>query len=361
MSAGTPTERIVGSAEETRPAGSWPRLLATVAAVVTLSAVLSHLIAAALSVGYPAVNRLAVRPDLPGAPVAVLGSSITLYGVGHEGLASTLGRPLREWFVPSGSPAEIETLQSESGGITTTVVGVSMYDMNELVLADRRPELVPLRRATADLLEMNADWVFTKRILSQYLLHAVARVFPVAGKSDLVMVGLRNAARAAAAAPWTLPMPAAGGGPDSTVTETIVFDPRMIPEAERTLDAWPTDLRLRTIANYRAAGRDRHAFFGPKWLALRRLTRVALQRGTAIVILFPVSPLYTREFVDTASRTAFEREIEALAEEFPAGVVLRMDREHALQSDAAFRDPVHLGPEGRRHVTEAVAARLLHP
>src|SRR5258705_11426742 len=132
MSCSAPAGRVVTSAEVETRGGSWRRLIFTVAAVFGLSAGLSHLVAAALGVGYAPVNRLAVRPDLPGSPVAVLGSSITLYGIAHEALANTLGRPLREWFVPSRSPAEIETLQSEVVPVGDTVVGVPIYDMNEL-------------------------------------------------------------------------------------------------------------------------------------------------------------------------------------------------------------------------------------
>jgi hypothetical protein len=40
-------------------------------------------------------------------------------------------------------------------------------------------------------------------------------------------------------------------------------------------------------------------------------------------------------------------------------VILRLDLDPALQSERAFRDLVHLGPEGRRHATDAVATLLL--
>jgi hypothetical protein len=340
--------------------GSWRRLLGTAAAVLALSAGLSHLTAAALGVRFASVSHLSVRPDLRGRPLVLLGSSITLYGLDQEALATAIGRPLTARFVPSGSPAELETLQAEVDPVSATVVGLSIYDMNELVLADRRPELVPIRRAVADLREAGADWPFTKRVLGQYLLHGATRAFPTAGKSDLVMVGVRRVAREAAAGRWPFGRPSAlrppgGGG----ATPAILFDPRGATDRERTLDSWPREERLRNIANYGITGRDRHAFFGPKFLALRRLATAAVARGETVVVVFPVSPPYAVEFLDAAARVRFEQELAALATAAPAVVILRLDLDPALQSERAFRDLVHLGPEGRRHATDAVATLLL--
>ena len=339
-------------------AGSWRRLLGTAAAVLVLSAGLSHLTAAALGVSFAPVSRLSVRPDLQGRPMALLGSSIALYGLDHDALAAARARPLRAWFVPTGSPAELEALQSEVPPEATTIVGISIYDMNELVLADRRAEMVPIHRAVADLRESDADWAFTKRVLGQYLLQGATRAFPTAGKSDLVMIGLRRAAGEAAGGRWPFgraaSAPPAGGG----VVPAVVFDPRSVPERERTLDEWSPDERLRSVANYRAAGRDRHAFRGPKHLALRRLMSAAAARGDAFVVVFPVSPLYAGEFLDPTAREGFERLLADLARSVPAVGVLRVDRVPALHSERAFRDLVHLGPEGRHRATAAVAGAL---
>lgn len=339
-------------------AGSWRRLLGTAAAVLVLSAGLSHLTAAALGVSFASVSRLSVRPELGGRPLALLGSSIALYGLDHDALAAARRRPLRAWFVPTGSPAELEALQPEVPADATTIVGISIYDMNELVLADRRAELVPIRRAVADLRASDADWPFAKRVLGQYLLQGATRAFPTAGKSDLVMIGLRRGAGEAVAGRWPFgraaSAPPAGGG----ATPAVNFDPRGVPERERTLDEWSLDERLRSVANYRAAGRDRHRFFGPKHLALRRLASAAATRGDAVVVVFPVSPLYGGEFLDPTARDGFERELADLARAVPAVSVLRLDRDPDLRSERAFRDLVHLGPEGRRHATGAVAGLL---
>ena len=338
-------------------AGSWRRLLGTAAAVLVLSAGLSHLTAAALGVSFASISRLSVRPDLRGRPMALLGSSIALYGLDHEALAAARQRPLRAWFVPAGSPAELEALRPEVPPEATTIVGISVYDMNELVLADRRAELVPIRRAVADLRESDADWPFAKRVLGQYLLQGANRAFPTAGKSDLVMIGLRRAAGEAAGGRWPFGR-AASGPPPGGATPAVTFDPRGVPERERTLDAWSLDERLRSVANYRAAGRDRHGFFGPKHLALRRLISAATARGDAVVVVFPVSPLYAGEFLDPTARESFEQLLADLARSVPAVGVLRVDRDPALHSERAFRDLVHLGPEGRRHATAAVAGLL---
>ena len=338
---------------------SWRRLLGTGAAVLVLSAGLSHLVAAALGVAYASVGRLSVQPDRRGPPIAVLGSSLTLYGLDHEALATALGRPVTALFVPSGSPAELETLQAEVAAASTTVVGVSIYDMNELVLADRRPELVPLGRAMADLWETGADWPFAKRVLGQYVLHATARAFPTAGKSDLVMVGIRRVARDLAGRRSSVRSVAAPPLDGAVAPPAVAFDPRAVPDRERTLEEWPLEERLRSVANYRASGREQHAFRGPKSLALRRLASATAARGEVVVVVFPVSLTYAREFLDAAATARLEQELDSLARAVPAVAVLRLDRDPALRSDRAFRDLVHLGSDGRRRATEALAALLL--
>jgi hypothetical protein len=62
------------------------------------------------------------------------------------------------------------------------------------------------------------------------------------------------------------------------------------------------------------------------------------------------------EFLDPTARARFEDELDAVATAVPAAALLRLDRDPALQSDRAFRDLVHLGPDGRHRATEAVAA-----
>jgi hypothetical protein len=172
----------------------------------------------------------------------------------------------------------------------------------------------------------------------------------------MVMTGLRRAALdlAAGRRPSREPGPPAG----PAAGEAVVFDPRMVPDTEDRLDEWTPERRLRSLAGFRATGRDRHGFFGVKWRALRRLAAAAPAEGATVLVVFPVSPLYEREFLGTSGREQFEAVLQDVARAAPRATILRLDADPALRQDRVFRDLVHLGPEGRRRATEAVVAAL---
>jgi hypothetical protein len=195
-------------------------------------------------------------------------------------------------------------------------------------------------------------------VLGQYLLHAAAFVFPTAGKSDLVMVGVRRAFRELAGRATASGSATAAAPAEPLGAVTVAFDPRAASGPERTLDSWPAEERLRSIANFRVFGRDRHSFAGPKSRSLRRLTAAAAARGGVVVVVFPVSRLYAGEFLDAGTTSQFERELDALSGAVPSAVMLRLDRDPALATDGAFRDLVHLAAGGRRTATAALAAVL---
>ena len=57
-----------------------------------------------------------------------------------------------------------------------TIIGVSVYDLNEHHSADARANIVPLGQTISDLRESKADWQFSKGLLSQYPLALVRRL-----------------------------------------------------------------------------------------------------------------------------------------------------------------------------------------
>jgi hypothetical protein len=232
------------------------------------------------------------------------------------------------------------------------IIGVSAYDLNEHQLCDSRAHIVPLGQTIKDLWHSKVGWQFSKRVLSQYPLALTRTVFPTAGRSDAVLVGLRRKARGLVG----LSASAEDKGNSLVLPTHDVMD---FGDSTEKLSDWPKDKILRRLALQRSLIQGKHAFVGPKRLALLRMLNRA-KGGRVIVAVMPVAPTYGREFLTPEVNQSFEKELEDAIRVSPDSLIVRLDKLPALQSDEYFSDFVHLNGAGRRIATEAFLKELKH-
>ncbi|MFO1313546.1 MAG: hypothetical protein U1F41_15940 [Burkholderiales bacterium] len=279
--------------------------------------------------------------------VALLhGSSIAYDGIDWSRVASALGGRIESWATAGSSPSEWEYFDRSIAGATETIIVVSAYDLNEHWLSDYRAAIVPFGDAMRDMRLCGFDKDLCKRILSQYPQELVRVLFPSAGRSDGVLVGLRaklvplltrqsddDSARAPAAVP----------GPSDNVEK---------------LSEWPVARLQRRLALLEQAITRRHAFDGPKRRSLERLIRSARARGTVTIVVMPVSGVYRQSFLTPQLMAALDNEVDNLASRDSGVSAIRLDRLQALDDDALFADFVHLNKFGQAIATSALLERI---
>lgn len=324
------------------------RLAALLLLVLGLSSAVSHFL-----VHWLEIRTVGPSWDTFGGgtnqPVQVLGSSLTLLGVDWQGIATELGRPVVTFGVPAASPAEIEAAWVSPPAVAVTVVGISLFDMNESSVSDFRAEVVPLTRTLADLRATRTPMSLTKRVLSQYPLKAVRVLFPTAGRSIAVMVGLRGKLRAVLRGGR-----AGGGNPGGDEAMNAVQG-----EARKDrLSDWPEDQRLRNVAIMRDRFAGTVLFGGVKQLALERLVAGIERRDQVLLVVLPLSPTFGEAFITPAAQAAFEGQLRALQQRHPGTSVLRLDQDSRFARNDFYFDLAHLNAYGREVATEAVAGRL---
>jgi hypothetical protein len=226
------------------------------------------------------------------------------------------------------------------------IIGASIYDLNEYHLCDGRANVVPIAQTIKDLWQCRAGWQFSKRLLSQYPLDYLRKLFPTAGKSDAVLVGLRRrlgerfksiSAEEERANSLVLPSQAVLNFGDSD---------------ERVSD-WSRSKILRRLALTRAEIQGMHSFEGPKKLAFLRMLQRAQRNGRVIVVVMPVAPEYAREFLTPEVRANFEGFLAKARNAVPEASWMRLDQLSALDSNEYYGDFVHLNGAGRRIATAA--------
>lgn len=296
-------------------------------------------------------NPAALSTDLIGAtnrgvPALVMGSSLMYYGLDWQSLSATLRRPVRTLGLPSGSMSELQVFQPRYAPAPLTVVGASVYDLNEHFLCDYHADTVPLARTVGDLWECHADWAYAKRVLSQYPLCGVRWLFPTAGRSLGVMVGLRTKLRA-----W-----AGRGG--KAEGEGLTLNQAGITAAVERVSDWPEARILRNLSQLRASAQGLQSFDGPKNLAFRRVLRRATAQGQAVVVVFPVSPPYGNTFVNAKVADQFEAALARAQRESPDVRWVRLDQVPELRPARLYWDLVHLNTEGQRLTTRVVQEQL---
>lgn len=273
--------------------------------------------------------------------------------ISWQRVSDTVATTIENWFVAGSSPSEWEVLQHQAPDVHLTFIAVSAYDLNEDFSCDYRADVVPFRQTVNDLRQSHSDWQFSKRILSQYPLKYVRILFPTVGRSDGVMVGLRGGF-AKLLSPWIRieaePGPAIGAGNKGGTEDD---------EKER-LTEWTQARTLRRIVLMRSACRGKQRFDGPKKLALLRMLEQAHRQGQVVVIVLPVSVIYTREFLSPQVTAQFEATLSAAQRAVPAARWFRLDQVAELKSDDKFWDLVHLNVFGQQIATKAFLDQLDH-
>jgi hypothetical protein len=226
------------------------------------------------------------------------------------------------------------------------LIGVSVYDLNEHHVAERRANFVPLAQTVRDLRDSNADWELSTRLLNQYLFSYARLLFPTAGYTDKTHVGLRAKARA------MLRLPSAAEDRENALvlpSEAIL----QFGDSTTRVSNWDDARMLRRLALLRSENRGRHAFDGPKHLAFKRMLSLARSRGDIIMVVLPVTEAYAREFMTPDDSARFEEGLNDAVSVAPATRIIRLDRVPGLMSHEYFSDLVHLNAAGREIATSS--------
>jgi hypothetical protein len=325
--------------------GSKARVLVPTCAAILVAIAASHLAAAwfGLQTGKPTYRRIGPQT---GSQVFVAGSSLLQFGLSWREISEVLGQGLECWAIGGSSPDVWEAYQPLATNSTSLIVGFSAYDLNDERLCDHRAGIVPLKQTVQDLWRIKAGWTYCKRVLSQYPLAWLRALFPTAGKSDAVLVGMRRKLRELSRISATAEEKA---NAFVLPTEPILE----FGDTAEKLSEWPVDKRLRRLALVRNEIRGAHRFDGLQRLALLRMLDRVPREGQIIIVVMPVAPTYARELL----RTDDLRNLDALLLEAqrvaPRTRIVRLDQLPALKSDHYFSDFIHLNGAGKRIATEA--------
>ena len=341
--------KVIGSrAGDDRPSDG-KRLVAVALLCLVLSSVANHALAHWLGLSRIAPWRLAsaayrrIGPHT-GPQVFCAGSSLLVSGLTWPEVAKSLGRGIENWTVAGSSPEVWEVFQQQPRFSDATIIGVSVYDLNEMRLAPARASFVPLTTTIADLWASRTGSDVRDRILTQYAILYVRALYPMAGDADKVLVGLRRKAA-----------DLLGQQANLQQHEGVVVEKDGILDVEdggMSLNDLSSAHILRRLEALRAENHGAHEFFnGSKRRAFRRVLLRAQQQGRVIVVVLPVSQYYLDAFLDKTLNAAFE---EALREDLvavPHATLVRLDRVPGITDNKNFFDLVHMNSSGRRIAT----------
>jgi len=316
--------------------------------IVLLTTAVLGLGASQLTARWLGFQTIAMTPYDYGAGAAPVrafaaSSSLGYYGLDWGAIATNTGWSIRRYDIPAGSPCEMEAGQELATNATASILVVSAFDLDEGFFSEFRCALVPLGRTFQDLRESQASWAFSKRALSRYPEYWLKQVFPTAGSSMGVLVGLRSKAQA-----WRR-----SGGPSD---KAVLNGSQAQEKTERVCD-WDQGKLLRNAATLNASAQGTHFYSGPKHQSLRRILDRARMRGRVVVVVLPVSPAYHR-LVGDKSATEFETSLAGFERDFPTAQFVRLDRLKGLSDDCNFWDLVHLNVYGRAIATRELEQRL---
>jgi hypothetical protein len=241
--------------------------------------------------------------------------------------------------------------QRVAANTNLTLIGVSVYDLNEYHVADGRARIVPILQTIQDLRDSNADWELSRRLLNQYPLAYVRLLFPTAGLTDKVHVGLRAKVRE-----FVGLRAAAEDREDALI---LPSDPVLqFGDSSKKVSDWDPARMLRRLALLRLENGGDHVFNGPKQLAFKRMLLQAQTRGPIILVVLPVTDSYTDEFLTSEVTARFEAVLADAQRQATETTIIRLDQVRGLSSDEYFSDLVHLNAAGRRIATDAFLSRL---
>jgi len=107
-----------------------------------------------------------------------------------------------------------------------------------------------------------------------------------------------------------------------------------------------------------SACQGKHAFSGPKRLALLRLTQRAEAQGQVVLVVMPVSPIYQKEFLQPRVLREFEAALADLQWRRPQVQIVRLDQLPKLNESQLFSDLVHINMYGQEIATKAFLNEL---
>jgi hypothetical protein len=346
--------RIPGSTRRKALRSKTSTLVVILFLSLVLASVANYLLVLWLGIPLPSTSLVVYRRVGPesGPQVFCAGSSLLGQAVVWSKISGAMDQGIESWAVGGSSPDIWEQWQKQRPHSNVTIVGVSLYDLNEMHLADARASVLPLWRTVDDLWSTHTDSALSHRILSQYLLKYVRLLLPTAGNADEVLVGLRSKAAGLLGQQASL-----------AKHEGVMFEPPPpimdVGESTSSLNDWPSDHLIRRLAVLRAENRGQHEFLkGPKNRALHRLLYQASNQGRVILVVLPVSKPYRQEFIDEATEAAFEEAISQAMAIVPEATLIRLDRLPGISDPACFFDLVHINSLGRRFATEAFLKEL---
>lgn len=275
------------------------------------------------------------------------GSSVAYSGIDWQKVARALDTPIESWASPGSTPSEWEQMHLRSPEISRTFIVVSPVDLNEHSLCDFRAEIVPLDQTIRDLWQIEANWPFSKKVLSQYPIRVVRTLFPTVGRSDGVMTGVRDQLKKFAQM---------GNGEEER--EGFRFDAAGASALEERVSDWSPGRLQRRMVLARAQNQGKHSFNGLKKVAVTRLIQKARQQGEVTWIVLPVSPLYQNEFLTSAVIQNFEMALVDLKRSCPSAKLIRLDQLSRLQNNDLFTDFVHMNRFGQKIATAVFLSEL---
>lgn len=321
---------------------------------VVLASVANYLLVLWLGIPLPGTSLVSYRRVGPesGPQVFCAGSSLLGHALVWSKVSAAMDQGIESWAVGGSSPDIWEQWQKQRPHSNVTIVGVSLFDLNEMHLADARASLVPLWGTIGDLWSAHADAALSHRILSQYLLKYMRLLFPTAGNADEVLIGLRSKAA-----------DLLGQQARLAQHEGVLLEPPPpimdLGESTSSVNDWSSDHLIRRLAVLRAENRGQHEFLkGPKNRALYRLLYQARDQGRVILVVLPVSKPYRQEFIDEATEAAFEDAISEAMAIAPEATLIRLDRLPGISDPTCFFDLVHLSSLGRHFATDAFLKEL---
>ncbi len=342
-------KHISGSADKNTSRRRSMRPVAVLFSALVLAFAANYLLASWLGFsrttsGYIGIYRR-VGPET-GPQVFCAGSSLLVSALSWPRVSEALGEGIETWSVAGSSPDIWEVWQQQRSSSNTTIIGVSVYDLNEMHVAPERADVVPLSRTINDLRKSHAGSAISHRVLAQYALRYLRILFPTAGSGEKVLIGLRSKV-------------AQQLGREASLAEhedDVVVDPKppLLGAGESTagLNDYSPGRLLRRITALRADVSGQ-VFNGPKRRAFRRILTRAQRQGRVIVVVLPVSRAYSEAFLDESSKAAFESEIHEAMAIAPEAMLVRLDCVPGISEPGNFLDLVHMNSFGRRMATRA--------
>jgi hypothetical protein len=280
------------------------------------------------------------------------GSSLAGNDISWPRVAKEYNQRITVWGVAGSSPWEWESFQKKSGNTKITYLVISVYDLNEGYLCDYHAEVVSLFSSLKDLMQCKVEWAESRRLLSGYPQKYARILFPTLGRSEGVIYGLRR----------QFALRLGKTGAVGTEAGTTFFAEKKKDEEgaleKSKITDWSSGRLLRRTAAMRLACSGKHWFNGPKYLALQRMLKYAMQQGRVVIVVLPVSSAYCEELLTSKVILKFEDALMDFRNIAPEALWIRLDQIKTLHLDKYFYDLVHMNSDGQQIATDAFMHQL---